>query len=44
VHGITEFLVDKPVFKDIADEFAEFVEGGELVIHNATFDVGFLNY
>lgn len=45
VHGITnEFLVDKPVFKDIVEEFEAFVAGGELVIHNATFDVGFLNY
>ena len=45
VHGITnEFLVDKPVFKDVAAEFEEFVADGELVIHNATFDVGFLNY
>lgn len=45
VHGITnEFLADKPVFKDIADEFIEFVDGAELVIHNAPFDVGFLNH
>lgn len=45
VHGITnEFLVDKPVFKDVVAEFEEFVADGELVIHNATFDVGFLNY
>ena len=45
VHGITnEFLVDKPVFKDVVAEFEEFVANGELVIHNATFDVGFLNY
>ncbi|MBU2985684.1 DNA polymerase III subunit epsilon [Saccharophagus degradans] len=45
VHGITnEFLADKPVFKDIADEFMEFVDGAELVIHNAPFDVGFLNH
>lgn len=45
VHGITnEFLDDKPVFKDIADEFIEFVKGAELVIHNAAFDVGFINH
>ncbi|WP_374242478.1 DNA polymerase III subunit epsilon [Zoogloea sp.] len=44
VHGITvEFLADKPLFKDVADEFCEFVAGSELVIHNAAFDVGFLN-
>lgn len=44
VHGIsTEFLKDKPLFKDIADEFIEFVRGAELIIHNAPFDVGFLN-
>lgn len=45
VHGITaEFLADKPVFAGIADEFMSFVDGAELVIHNAPFDVGFLNY
>ncbi|MBD2859889.1 DNA polymerase III subunit epsilon [Spongiibacter sp. KMU-158] len=44
VHGITnEMLADKPVFSSIADEFLEFVRGAELVIHNAPFDVGFLN-
>lgn len=44
VHGITsEFLADKPTFDAIADEFVEFVSGAELVIHNATFDLGFLN-
>lgn len=44
VHGITnEFLRDKPRFADIADAFLRFVEGAELVIHNASFDVGFLN-
>ena len=43
VHGITdEFLKDKPRFKDIADEFFEFIEGAELVIHNAPFDIGFM--
>lgn len=45
VHGITnEFLQDKQRFKDIADEFIAFIEGAELVIHNAPFDVGFLNH
>ena len=44
VHGITnEFLQDKPVFADIAKQFIEFVDGAELIIHNAPFDVGFLN-
>ena len=39
-----EFLSDKPLFADIADEFLAFIEGAELVIHNAAFDVGFLDY
>jgi DNA polymerase-3 subunit epsilon len=44
VHGLTnEFLTDKPRFADIAHEFLEFVRDAELVIHNAPFDVGFLN-
>jgi DNA polymerase-3 subunit epsilon len=44
VHGITpEFLQDKPRFADIAQEFVEFIRGAELIIHNAPFDVGFLN-
>jgi DNA polymerase-3 subunit epsilon len=44
VHGITdEFLSDKPYFADIYDEFLEFVSGSELIIHNAPFDVGFIN-
>ena len=44
VHGITnEFLIDKPVFAAIADDFWEFIRGAELVIHNAPFDVGFIN-
>ncbi|MFN0315238.1 MAG: DNA polymerase III subunit epsilon [Burkholderiales bacterium] len=44
VHGIgIEFLQDKPHFKDVATEFIEFIRGAELVIHNAPFDVGFLN-
>ncbi|HXH04115.1 MAG TPA: DNA polymerase III subunit epsilon, partial [Candidatus Competibacteraceae bacterium] len=45
VHGISnEFLADKPRFADIAAEFLAFVDGAELVIHNAAFDVGFLNH
>lgn len=44
VHGISnEFLQDKPLFKVIAPEFIEFIRGAELLIHNAKFDVGFLN-
>ncbi len=44
VHGLSnEFLEDKPLFADIADEFLEFVSGAELIIHNAPFDIGFLN-
>lgn len=44
VHGITnEFLADKPVFAQVAKDFLEFVSGAELVIHNAPFDVGFIN-
>lgn len=44
VHGITnEFLTDKPRFKDIAEEFFEFIKGAQLIIHNAPFDVGFIN-
>ncbi len=44
VHGITnEDLNDQPLFEDIAEEFIEFVDGATLVIHNAQFDVGFLN-
>jgi DNA polymerase-3 subunit epsilon len=44
VHGITlEFLQDKPLFEVIADDFINFVKDSELIIHNAPFDVGFLN-
>ena len=44
VHGMTnEDLSDKPRFADIADELLGFVEGAELLIHNAAFDVGFLD-
>jgi DNA polymerase III subunit epsilon len=45
VHGITnEFLADKPHFTDVATDFIEYVQGAELVIHNAPFDLGFLNH
>lgn len=45
VHGLTnEFLADKPLFASIADELLDFITGAELVIHNAPFDVGFLNH
>lgn len=44
VHGITnEFLHDKPRFADIVDAFVDYVRGAELIIHNAPFDVGFIN-
>lgn len=44
VHGIsTEFLQDKPLFKDVLSELLDFIEGAEVIIHNAPFDVGFLN-
>ncbi|KAI5913948.1 DNA polymerase III subunit epsilon [Thauera sp. 2A1] len=45
VHGITEdFLADKPKFGEIAAEFEDFVRDAELIIHNASFDVGFLDH
>ncbi|MBU0655218.1 MAG: DNA polymerase III subunit epsilon [Gammaproteobacteria bacterium] len=45
VHGITnEFLADKPRFEDIADDLLEYLRGAELIIHNAPFDIGFLNH
>jgi DNA polymerase-3 subunit epsilon len=45
VHGISsEFLADKPRFKDIADDLMTYLKGAELVIHNAPFDVGFLDH
>lgn len=44
VHGISnDFLRDKPKFEAIADEFLSYVEGAEIIIHNAAFDLGFLN-
>lgn len=45
VHGITTaFLADKPLFTDIVDDFLNFIRGAELVIHNAPFDVGFIDH
>lgn len=45
VHGISsDFLADKPVFAKIVVEFLDFIRGAELIIHNAAFDVGFLNH
>lgn len=44
VHGLSEaFLADKPLFVEIADQFLDFVEDSRLIIHNAGFDIGFLN-
>lgn len=45
IHGITdEFLKGKPTFREIADDFMEYVAGAELIIHNAPFDVAFINH
>ena len=45
IHGLTnEFLSDKPFFSEVAEQFLEFISEAELVIHNARFDLGFLNY
>lgn len=45
IHGLTtEFLSDKPLFSQIAETFLGFIEGAELLIHNAAFDIGFLNH
>ena len=45
VHGISsEFLKDKPVFINIVDQLMDFISGAELIIHNAPFDIAFLNY
>ena len=45
IHGITnEFLQDKPIFSEVVQDFMQFVEGAELIIHNAPFDVGFINH
>lgn len=45
VHGLSDdFLKDKPLFRDMADEFLDFIAGDQLVIHNAEFDMGFVNW
>ncbi|MBP7178391.1 MAG: DNA polymerase III subunit epsilon [Moraxellaceae bacterium] len=45
IHGLSnEFLADKPLFVSVVDEFLAFVRGAELIIHNAPFDVGFINH
>ncbi|MBE5203225.1 DNA polymerase III subunit epsilon [Pectobacterium quasiaquaticum] len=45
IHGISdEFLADKPTYADVVDDFLDFIRGAELVIHNATFDIGFMDY
>jgi DNA polymerase-3 subunit epsilon len=45
IHGLTsEFLSDKPKFKEVAREFLDFVSGAELIIHNAAFDIAFVNH
>ena len=45
VHGISnEFLADKPRFNDVVNDFMEYAKGAELIIHNAPFDIGFLNH
>ncbi len=44
IHGLTDtFLSDKPGFREVADAFLQLVAGAELVIHNASFDLGFIN-
>jgi len=44
VHGITnEYLADKPRFREVAEEFFEFIKDAQLIIHNAAFDIGFIN-
>jgi DNA polymerase III subunit epsilon len=45
IHGLTsDFLSDKPLFKDIKQHFLAFIDGAELIIHNAVFDLGFINH
>jgi len=45
IHGLTrEFLSDKPKFREIAADFLEFVSGAELIIHNAAFDIAFVDH
>ena len=45
IHGLTDdFLSDKPLFIEVADKFLKFLDNSELIIHNAKFDLGFLNF
>ena len=45
IHGITnEYLIDKPLFDEVADDFLAFIEDSSIIAHNASFDVGFLNF
>jgi len=45
IHGLTDdFLSDKPLFKDVYQDFLNFIKDSELLIHNAEFDIGFLNH
>ena len=45
IHGITnEFLEDKPLFEDVAEDFLSFIQDSSIIAHNANFDVGFLNH
>lgn len=45
IHGLTnQFLEDKPLFQEILDELLDYLKEGELIIHNAPFDIGFLNH
>jgi len=45
VHGISsEFLQDKPIFRDVVEDFLEYIGDAELIIHNAPFDIGFLDW
>ena len=45
IHGITnEYLADKPLFEEIADDFLEFIKDSSIIAHNASFDIGFLNF
>ena len=45
IHGITnEFLEDKPLFEEVAEEFLNFIEDSSIIAHNANFDVGFINH
>jgi DNA polymerase-3 subunit epsilon len=45
IHGITnEYLIDKPLFDEIVDDFLAFIEDSSIIAHNASFDIGFLNF